>query len=147
MRDYPPPPFYARTTGLLSADALRNLQEGRFRARMAEAWQVPFYRRRWQAAGLEPGDIRGLDDIAKIPSFNSDDLKEAITSAPPFGDHHPFGRAGFAEAMVKIHTSGGTTGLPRVTLFDPWALEVQGIQSARALYAQGARAGDIIQIT
>ena len=146
-RDYPPPPDYWRTTGRLSADAMRKLQDERFLARVAEAWQVPFYQRRWRAAGLTPGDIRSLDDIEKIPTFTSDDLKEAIQSGPPYGDHHPIGRAGFADAMVKIHTSGGTTGLPRVTLFDPVALEVQGIQAARALYAQRARAGDIIQIT
>ncbi len=48
---------------------------------------------------------------------------------------------------IKIHTSGGSTGLPRVTLFDPVALEVQGIQTARGLHAQGARPGDVIQIT
>ncbi len=147
MRDYPPPPTYAATTGRMSADALRDLQNRRFRARVAEAWSAPFYRRRWSAAGLEPGDIKSLDDIGKIPSFTSDDLKDAIAAAPPFGDHHPIGRDGFARTPIKIQTSGGTTGLPRVTLFDPIAIEVQGIQTARALYAQGARPGDIIQIT
>ena len=147
MRDYPPPPSYAATTGTLSASALRALQDQRFLARVAEAWAAPFYRRRWSAVGLEPGDIRSLDDIGKIPSFTSDDLKDAIASAPPFGDHHPIGRAAFARTPIKIQTSGGTTGLPRVTLFDPVAIEVQGIQTARALYAQGARPGDIIQVT
>src|SRR5687768_10286042 len=44
-------------------------------------------------------------------------------------------------------TRGGSTGLPRVTLFDPLAIEVQAIQTARGLYAQGARPGDVIQIT
>ena len=92
MRDYPPPPMYAATTGRLSADALRALQEERFLARVADAWQVRFYRERWSAAGLAPGDIRGLDDIAKIPAFTSDDLRQAIADEPPFGSHHPFGR-------------------------------------------------------
>jgi phenylacetate-CoA ligase len=147
IRDYPPPPIYARTTGVLSADALRALQDKRFQARMAEAWHVPFYRDRWSAAGLTPGDIRGLDDIEKIPTFNSDDLKEAIAAAPPFGNHHPFGPERFAGTPIRIQTSGGSTGLPRVTLFDPMSVEVQGIQTARALYAQGARPGEVIQIT
>src|SRR5690349_15029356 len=42
----------------LSRDALHALQERRFLAVVARGWEVPFYRRRWQAAGLEPGDIR-----------------------------------------------------------------------------------------
>lgn len=147
MRDYPPPPIFAKTTGRMSADELRTLQNTRFLARVAEAWQVPFYRDRWRAAGLDPADIRSLDDITRIPTFTSDDLKDAIVAAPPFGNHHPIGAADFARMPIKIHTSGGTTGLPRVTLFDPVALEVQGIQTARGLYAQGARPGDIIQIT
>ena len=147
VRDYPPPPAFARTTGRLSADALRALQNERFLQRMAEAWQTSFYRARWQAAGLEPGDIRTLDDLETIPTFNSDDLKQAIDAHPPFGNHHPIDAADFARVPIKIQTSGGSTGLPRVTLFDPMAMEVQGIQTARGLFAQGARPGDIIQIT
>ena len=146
MRDYPPPPHFAGGVGRLSADALHALQEQRLMARVGEAWQVPFYRDRWRAAGLAPGDVRSLDDIERIPSFTSADLREAISAAPPFGSHHPLGRADFARQPIKIQTSGGTTGLPRVTLFDPIAWEVQGIQAARAFYAQGARPGDIVQV-
>ena len=40
---------------------------------------------RWRAAGLEPGDIGGLDDIAKIPPFTSDDIKDDQRDHPPFG--------------------------------------------------------------
>lgn len=146
MAEYPPPPMFERTVGRLSADALSALQDRRFRARMHDAWQTPFYRDRWRAAGLEPGDIAGLADIGKIPTFTSADLKQAIADAPPFGSHHPLGRDDFGRFPLKIQTSGGTTGLPRVTLFDPIAWEVQGIQSARAFYAQGARPGDVVQI-
>ena len=131
----------------MSADALRDLQNARFLERMKDAWKTGFYSTRWKAVGLEPVDIRGLDDIEKIPTFNSEDLKDAIADKPPFGSHHPFDASGFARMPVKIQTSGGSTGMPRVTLFDPVSIEVQGIQTARGLYAQGARPGDIIQIT
>ena len=147
IRQYPPPPAFAKTTGRMSADALRALQNSRFLERMADAWKTGFYRARWESAGLEPGDIRSLDDIEKIPTFNSDDLKQAIEAQPPFGNHHPITASDFARSPIKIQTSGGSTGLPRVTLFNPVAIEVQGIQTARGLYAQGARPGDIIQIT
>lgn len=146
IKDYPPPPLFGETVGQMSADEIHALQEKKFLERMDDAWQVEFYRKRWTEAGLEPGDIRWLDDINKIPTFNSDDLKQAIADAPPFGSHHPIAREDFGQSPLKIQTSGGTTGMPRVTLFDTNAWEVQGIQVARAMYAQGARPGDIVQI-
>ena len=147
MRDYPPPPLFEQSTARMSADEIRALQNERFLARVDDAWQVPFYHKRWSEAGLEPGDIRDLDDITAIPTFTSDDLKDAIAESPPFGSHQPVTADDLAERPIRILTSGGTTGLPRVTLFDNHALEIQGIQTARALYAQGLRAGDILQIT
>lgn len=145
MADYPPPPRFARTHGQLSDEGLRELQQRRFLARVADAWEVPFYRRRWSAAGLSPGDIRGLDDIEKIPTFTSDDLKRSIEEHPPFGEHYR--PAGGPARPMKVQTSGGSTGLPRPTLFDATALEVQAVQMARAFVAQGSRPGDLAQIT
>lgn len=145
--DYPPEPVYGKRQGRLGEEEMRSLQNSRFMQRVAEAWAVPFYNKRWRAAGLEPGDIRSLDDITKIPTFTSDDLKEAIAESPPFGSHQPQTSDDFARIPWKIHTSGGTTGFPRMTLFDPQALEVQGIQAARAMWAQGTRPGDTVQIT
>lgn len=147
MEAYPPPGLFEKTTGRMSADEMRALQNRRFLDRMADAWKLPFYRDRWTAVGLEPGDIGDLEDITRIPPFTSDDLKSAIERAPPFGDHQPGSPEFFAENHLRILTSGGTTGLPRVTLFDAWSLEVQGIQSARCFWAQGLRPGDIMQIT
>lgn len=147
MDDYPPEPLYRQKNGRLGDEEIRALQNSRFLARVAEGWNVPFYANRWRAVGLEPGDIRSLDDITKIPSFTSDDLKDAIAEHPPFGSHQPMTKEDFARTPWKIHTSGGTTGFPRMTLFDPRALEVQGIQAARAMWAQGSRPGDTVQIT
>src|SRR5689334_5451348 len=90
MADYPPPPLFEQSFNALSDDALRALQEKRFLARVADAWKVPFYRRRWTAAGLDEGSIRSLDDLCHIPTFTSDDLAGAIKDRPPYGDHHPF---------------------------------------------------------
>lgn len=146
MRDYPPPPYFHRTFGRLSEQEIFALQNRRFMERMAEAWRIRFYRERWSSVGLEPGDIRSLEDIGLIPTFNSDDLKKAIEDMPPFGSHHPLGRSDLGAVPIKIQTSGGTTGMPRVTLFDPLSMEIQGIQTARGFYAQGARPGDVIQI-
>lgn len=144
---YPPPSLFEKTHGRMSAEEMRALQSARFLDRLADAWKLPFYRDRWRAVGLEPGDLRSIDDIEKIPPFTSDDLKTAIERDPPFGDHQPGSPEFFTDNHLRILTSGGTTGLPRVTLFDALALEIQGIQSARAFWAQGLRPSDILQIT
>ncbi|NYZ15842.1 hypothetical protein HL658_25155 [Azospirillum sp. RWY-5-1] len=146
VRNFPPPPDYARTTGRWSAEQLRDHQNRLFLERMADGWRTPFYQKLWGAEGIEPGDIRSLDDIAKLPSFTSDDLKQASAECPPYGSHVPFGSERLGTMPLKVQTSGGTTGLPRITLFDPIAWEIQGIQTARAMFAQGARPGDVVQV-
>ena len=55
-------------------------------------------------------------------------------------------RADGARTPIKLQSSGSTTGMPRPTLFTPWEWEVQGIQGSRALWLQGARPGDVMQI-
>jgi phenylacetate-CoA ligase len=146
IEEYPPSPLYEQTVGRLSPEALRELQNRRFLARVSEAWDLAFYRDRWRSYGLEPGDIASLDDIRKIPPFTSDDLREGIVAEPPFGSHHPPLSKLLGRSPLKIQTSGGTTGKARATIFDPVAWEVLGIQSARSLYAIGARPGDVVQI-
>ncbi|MCW2544029.1 MAG: hypothetical protein JWM40_1581, partial [Frankiales bacterium] len=146
VEDYPPPPHFDAAMTRTSDEELRKLQNARFLERMKEAWRVPFYSRRWTAAGLDPSDIRSLDDLASLPTFTSEDLKHSAEAHPPFGDHQSFALAAMSTPL-KIQSSGGTSGLPRPTLFDPIAWEVQAIQFARAFVAQGAQVGDILQIT
>ncbi|MGE0217203.1 phenylacetate--CoA ligase family protein [Mycolicibacterium sp.] len=147
MADYPPPPLFERAAAVRTDEEWRELQETRVLARIRDAWSVPFYRKRWTAAGLDENSIRSLEDLRYIPTFSSDDLKAAIEARPPFGEHHPFDRNSMADHLpLKLQTSGGTTGLPRTTAFDSIAWEVQGIQAARGLWAMGARPGDVIQI-
>jgi phenylacetate-CoA ligase len=146
VRDFPPPPFFQDVSGRKSIDELRAFQNSLFMQRIAEGWTAPFYQKLWGNAGVEPGDIRSLDDISKLPSFTSDDLKQASADHPPYGTHIPAGAGALGTTPLKVQTSGGTTGVPRITLFDPMAGEVQAIQAARAMYAQGARPGDRVQI-
>ena len=59
LAEYPIGQAFLDGPARLSRDELHALQERRFLAVVARGWEVPFYCRRWQAAGLEPGDIRG----------------------------------------------------------------------------------------
>ena len=129
----------------ISRDALRAQQDARFARVMAFAWQTPFYQQLWGARGIEPGDIRGLDDLQKLPTFDKTDIMASIARRPPLGDFH--GMDAYAPTdrpPVILHTTSGTTGKPQVLLFGPRGREVQNLLLARAYLFQGLRDDDIV---
>jgi phenylacetate-CoA ligase len=143
--DYPVPDVFARTVYIWSADQLRELQNRRFLECMERGWKNGFYQRLWKAKGIEPGDIRSIEDIGKLPTFNSDDIKRDHEENPPFGLIHGPG-LGYLETLpLKLQTSGGTTGTPRPTLYGPIEWELNGLTLARVLYLHGVRPGDVFQ--
>jgi phenylacetate-CoA ligase len=142
LADYPiGEAFLARYAGM-SRDELSALQEARFARLMARGWDIPFYRRHWGAAGLEPGDIRGLDDLPKIPPYDKTDLMASIAAHPPLGDFAGLGGADRPPAI--LHTTSGTTGKPQVLLFGPWGREVGNLLVARMARWQGLRPDDVV---
>lgn len=145
---YPPPDTYAETIWTWDFDRIRALQNERFRATMQAGWENPFYARRWRAAGLAPGDIRSLDDIVGLPLYDTDDLKTDQQENPPFGSGTGIAnwRAHMRGAPLKLQTSGGTTGKPRMTLHGATEWEIAALGTARGQYIQGARPGDVMQI-
>jgi len=146
-REHPAPDVWAETVFRWSADELRALQERRFRAIMARAWDNGFYSRRWRAAGIGPGDIAGIDDIGKLPTFTSDDIKDDQAEHPPFGRIAGINLTDELQRNpLKLHTSGGTTGKARPALAGVRDWETMALQVARTLYLQGARPGDVLQI-
>lgn len=146
-QEFPPPDVYAETVFRWSADEVRALQDARFRDIVAFAWNNSFYADRWGTAGLTPADIRSIDDIVKLPSFTTDDIKADQTGHPPFGRISGIDlRTELQTNPVKVQTSSGTTGKPRPSLLGARDWELIGLQTARTLYLQGARPGDVLQI-
>lgn len=146
-REFPAPDVYAETIFRWPADRVRALQNERFLTVMDRGWQNRFYRKLWSDAGLQPGDIRSIDDITRLPLFNSDDIKDSQKENPPFGDITGIDyRAELARNPLKVQSSGGTTGKPRPTMFGALEWEMNGLQVARSLYIQGARPGHVMQI-
>src|SRR5262245_11230062 len=126
----------------LSRDELRSLQDRRFRVVVRRAWEVPFYRRRWSERGIEPGDIRSLDDIGKLPPFSKIDLMRSVGEHPPFGDYHGVDLTAGERPSVVLHTTSGTTGTPQPVFFGAWDREVQNLLLARAYLRQGLQPDD-----
>ena len=57
VAEYPLGKAFLDGPARLNADALRTLQEHRFAGILRRGWEIPFYRRLWGSAGIEPGDI------------------------------------------------------------------------------------------
>ena len=99
---------------------------------------VPFYKKKMDAAGVSPDQIKTLDDIRRIPPTTKADLR----------DNYPFGL--FAVPMkdiVRIHASSGTTGKPTVVGYTKHDLDMWSDCMARLCAAAGATAEDIVQIS
>jgi phenylacetate-CoA ligase len=101
--------YWDRTRETMSADERAALILGRIQSLMRWAWEkAPFYRTRWQAAGLEPGDITSLEAFARVPTIEKADLRADQAAHPPFGSYlciEP-------HEIVRVHGTSGTSGRP-----------------------------------
>src|SRR5437763_15419735 len=117
--EFPPPDAYFGGPYQRTPTELRRIQSERFLQQMKRAWQVPFYQRHWGAAGMEPGDIRSLDDLEKIPPFSVHDLRAGLEQNPFWADYIGIDPETDEPMPLIVQTSGGTTGLPRPMIFTP----------------------------
>lgn len=143
LADYPiGDAFVARYTRM-SRDELYALQNERFLTVVKRGWEIPFYRRLWTTQGLEPGDIRSLADIGKLPVYDKADLMASIAEHPPFGDFAGLG--GKDRPPTIFHTTSGTTGRPQALLFGPKGREITNLLVGRMYRWQGLMPSDVVQ--
>ena len=157
LEDYPLGDSFNSRFRALSIEQLRTLQQERLDKVIARAWQIPFYARRFKAAGANPRDRISIDDLHTLPSFSKEDLMQSIEEYPPFGDFH--GVAALDRAREKgpatarqlpecqqvvMQTTSGTTGNPQPLFYGPRDREIQNILLARAYFAQGLTDDDVV---
>ncbi len=140
LADYPVGEDFTRRYRRISRDELRALQEVQFARLMARGWQIPFYQRLWGAKGIEPGDIRGLDDITRLPVYDKTDLMASVNAHPPYGDFD-----GRGADPVVFHTTSGTTGRPQPLMFGPKGREVTNLLVGRMYRWMGLQPSDVVQ--
>ena len=117
---------------------LRRLQGQRLRELVQRAYDhVPFYRARMQEQGVQPGQIRHIEDVGKLP----------FTTKTDFRDQYPFGMFAVPHReIVRIHASSGTTGKPTVVGYTRNDIANWAECAARSLACGGATAEDTVQI-
>ncbi len=122
----------------MSRDELAALQSKRLVKVVNRVYHnVEYYRKRMQEAGIEPGDIRGIEDLVKLPYTTKDDLR----------DTYPFGLFAVPQSeIVRIHASSGTTGKATVVGYTRKDIDIWAECVARALTQAGITKGDTIQV-
>lgn len=125
--------MYNKKIETLPLASLRKLQNKRLEKLLHHLYHnVPFYKKQWDEAGIHPKDIRGVQDLHKLPFTKKTDLR----------DNYPFDL--FAKPMDKvrrIHASSGTTGKPTVVGYSKKDLKIFDEVVARSLVAAGAQKG------
>ena len=121
-----------------SRDEITALQLQRLRATLTHAYEnVPHYRAAFDAAGVHPGDLKQLGDLAKFPFTDKKNLR----------DNYPFGMFAVPrEQVVRVHASSGTTGKPTVVGYTRNDIDTWSHLVARSIRAAGGRPGDIVHI-
>lgn len=144
VSDYEPPIEFMTGTRKWSRDQIESTQLKRLHETLEKGSKIPFFQRLWKEHDFTPSDVKTLDDVSKIPSYDIDDIRESIDLDPPFGDYQKYKFEDGTHEPLRIYTSGGTTGAPRPTIYSAWDREVGAILSARTFYMHGIRPGDAV---
>ena len=119
-------------------ETMRKLQLERLQEEVKYEYEhVPYYAEKMDREGVKPEDIRTLEDIALLPFITKEDL----------ADNYPNGL--FAQPMdkiVRIQSSSGTTGKPKILGYTERDMEDWGEAVARGLAMCGAHQGSVIQV-
>lgn len=115
----------------------------RIREIMQYAYEhAPFYKRKWDDAGVHPNDVRTLEDFENVPPVTKDEIRADQAEHPPFGSYLciPVGD------VHHVHGTSGTTGRP--TAFGIGRADWESIANAhaRAMWGMGIRPSDTVFI-
>jgi phenylacetate-CoA ligase len=121
-----------------SREQMREIQSQRLVKMLGRVYEnVPFYRAKLKEKGIEPGDIKGIDQLKDLPFTLKTDLR----------DNYPFGLFATPQSeVVRVHASSGTTGKPTVVGYTRNDIDMWSEVVARSLTMAGITKNDIVQV-
>lgn len=122
----------------MSRDEMVALQSERLVKQVANVYEhVEFYHRKMKELGVEPGDIKGIEDIDKLPFTTKEDLR----------DNYPFGLLAVPKSKVaRVQGTSGTTGKLTLASYTENDTKIWGECVARGLTMAGLTEDDIIHV-
>lgn len=131
--------YYQKDIECASREQIRAWQDERLVNQVRNVWDnVPCYRKKMEEKGLTPEDIRGVDDLHKLPFVTKADLRDA----------YPYGLlARPLKDCVRIQSTSGTTGKRVVAFYTQHDIDLWEDCCARAIMAAGGTEEDVCQVS
>ncbi|WP_300270916.1 phenylacetate--CoA ligase family protein [uncultured Flavonifractor sp.] len=131
--------YYQKEIECASREQIRAWQDERLVKQVRNVWDnVPYYRKKMEEKGLTPEDIKGVDDLHKLPFVTKADLREA----------YPYGLvARPLKDCVRIQSTSGTTGKRVVAFYTQHDIDLWEDCCARAIVAAGGTDEDVCQVS
>ncbi|HEX3464790.1 MAG TPA: AMP-binding protein [Candidatus Elarobacter sp.] len=143
-RSYRPPndaQYWDRARETMSEDERNTVILRKIQAVIAWAYdRSPFYRERWRAVGLEPGDVKSLDDFSRVPTIAKADLRVDQAAHPPFGSYLCVDPS----EIFHIHGTSGTSGRPTAFAWSRDDYDRIAEAHARIMWSFGLRPSDTV---
>ena len=130
--------YYQKEIETMPYEQMKALQSERLVAQVKHVWEnVPYYRSLMEKKGVTPDDIKGVDDLHKLPFLTKADLR----------DQYPYGLLGTdIKNCVRIQSTSGTTGRRVVAFYTQKDIDLWEDCCARAIVAVGGTNEDVCQV-
>lgn len=130
--------YYQPEIETMSLEELQALQSERLVKQVRYVYDnVEFYRNRMDEAGVKPEDIKGIEDLYKLPFITKDDLR----------DQYPYGLLAVPlNDCVRIQSTSGTTGRRVVAFYTQEDIDIWEECCARAIMAAGGTDQDVCHV-
>ena len=131
--------YYQPEIETASREQIKAWQDERLVKQVKHVWDnVPYYRKKMEAKGVTPEDIKGTEDLHKLPFVTKADLRDA----------YPYGLvAKPLKDCVRIQSTSGTTGKRVVAFYTQHDIDLWEDCCARAIVAAGGTNEDVCQVS
>ena len=130
--------YYQKEIETMPVEDIKKLQSEKLVKQVKHVYEnVPYYRNLMDEKGVKPEDIKGIEDLHKLPFLTKSDLRDA----------YPYGLlAKPLNECVRIHSTSGTTGRRVVAFYTQHDIDLWEDCCARAIVAAGGTNEDVVQV-